>query len=174
MNVYYLKLNHSLTTMHMLQNRQKAIYAARTKFTEQHPSIAAAHGWAGDDTSQLYLQMHKTQQTALLVGKKTMTRRVWSDTWARAHQQAHEKQQLVAVLGQGHDTTIGFILYNNIRLSTVSEKISEQDLEAEGGTSTSEDDFRRKWYKDKVTKAPLLPDVVVHVLQFDFYACTRT
>lgn len=139
-------------------------------FTDKHFSVVQRHEWAGDEATQLYLQMHGSLQDSLKRGMKTETRRVWSNQWARAHQLAFENKRLVAVLGQGHASTIGFIIYTGFLKTTVGTVLRQEDLRREGCPHMTDAQFRQKWYRDKVTKLPLDDNVDVHVLAFDFYS----
>ena len=89
-------------------------------------------------------------------------------------ERAFHNKALVAVTGQGHCSTIGYVLYSSISTSTVGTILTPADLEAEGGTARSDAEFRARWYKQKGTgsvSSVMLPDTTpVHVLEFKFYS----
>ena len=89
---------------------------------------------------------------------------------------AFHNNELVAVTGQGHSSTIGYLRYTSMSTSSVGVLLTDSDLRAEGGTASSDMDFRRRWYrvKDKITGLyVMLPNAtVVHVLTFTFYSTT--
>jgi hypothetical protein len=119
--------------------------------------------FTGDDSTQLCIQMEKTQQTALLANLKTVTRRAWKSTWINAHMRAFAAHTLVAVVGQGHTTTLGYIRYVNIVESTAGVILTKDDLEKEGCPQWTDAKFRAKWYIHPKSKAPINTSVHSHI-----------
>ena len=115
-------------------------------------------------------------RAALHAGRKTCTRRTWGQVKHKMQAQAYRDDELVAVTGQGHGTTIGYILYTSISTSRVGVILTDSDLQAEGGIARSDADFRNRWYRSIEQDADTglrmaLPDTaLVYVLRFVFYS----
>ena len=135
-----------------------------------------AYKFAGGADKQTYIQMHASLRPALHAGNKTCTRRTWGGVKQGMQMRAFHNNELVAVTGQGHSSTIGYLRYTSMSTSSVGVLLTDSDLRAEGGTASSDMDFRRRWYrvKDKITGLyVMLPNAtVVHVLTFTFYSTT--
>jgi hypothetical protein len=166
-------LSESVTQLKM-RKRQQDILKHRAKFKELYPTVAAKHQFAGGRRQQTYIQMHASMRPALHSGKKRCTRRTWGPSKQQVQERAFLNKALVAVTGQGHCSTIGYVLYSSMSTSTVGTVLTPADLDAEGGTATSDAEFRARWYKTMGTGSDpsvMLPDATpVHVLTFKFYS----
>ena len=143
--------------------------AARTTFRSVHADIARKYMFAGDEKTQLYIQMHSSHHAPLTSGAKTVTRRAWNTTWIRAHTKALHAKQLVAVIGQSHASTIGYIRYTEISISNAGAPLSPLDLQKEGYTGWTDAMFRRKWYRIRGTTEPLPDQTPIYILSFEFF-----
>ena len=118
--------------------------------------------------------MHPTMRAALHAGTKWCTRRTWGRVKQEMQERAFKENALVAVTGQGHCTTIGYVLYTSVNTSTVGTVLTIDDLRAEGGTASSDNEFRARWYgvKDTVSgQKIMLPNTKeIYILTFKFYS----
>jgi hypothetical protein len=171
---YYLHANnysHSYADVNSkVRKKIKDIHAARSLFRRTWPNVAKQYMFAGDDKTQLYIQMHSDHHVPMQHGHKTVTRRSWETTWFEAQRGAYTEGRLVAVVGQGHASTIGYLRYTDITQSTVGAALTKADLRQEGYTDWTDLMFRRKWYRDRGTKTPLSDDTLLYVLSFQFYS----
>ena len=141
-----------------------------------YPYIATKHTFAGGRDTQTYIQMRFSLRKALHAGVKRCTRRIWGARSQNMHVRAYHEGTLVAVTGQGHHTTIGYLLYTNITASSVGTVLTADDLKAEGSTAKSDMEFRKRWYRSRVRdpctgQYRILPDSTrVHILSFVFYS----
>ena len=160
------------------QNRRSDMYTARALFTQMYPLIANEHSFAGGSSTQTYIQMHASLRPALHAGVKNCTRRTWGHVKQEMQAKAYRERSLVAVTGQGHSSTMGYVLYTYMARSSVGVVLTADDLLAEGGTAKSDLEFRTRWYRrreeDVVTGKSgyvVLPDCTpVHVLNFTFFS----
>ncbi len=153
--------------------KKRRIEIARKSFLHKYPAEAQVYTFAGTHCTQVYLQMHKDMRPAIHDGTKTVTRRTWKEVERKTHYTAYLNNSLVAVLGQGHDTTLGYVRYTQFEESTVGNRLTRDDLRAEGFEGWTDQQFRDRWYtvKDDVTKSTrVLPDdTKVYVITFIFY-----
>jgi hypothetical protein len=174
LNINFINLDFSKRVRE--RTRRQNISISRARFQKLHPVIAAKHKFAGGPCKQTYIQMHASMRAALHSGRKTCTRRTWGQVKHKMQAQAFRDDELVAVTGQGHASTIGYILYTSISTSRVGTLLTDSDLQAEGAIETSDKDFRNRWYKsserDAVTgiRATLPDATIVYVLSFTFYS----
>lgn len=155
-------------TFRRMRKKQR-IETARESFIKKYPDAALIYNFAGTDCTQVYLQMHKDMRSPLCSGTKTVTRRTWKDVERRTHYTAYLNNSLVAVLGQGHDTTLGYVLYTGFEESSVGTKLSKDDLRKEGFAGWTDQQFRERWYTLK-SKRMLPDDTKVYVISFNFFA----
>ena len=146
------------------------IHAARSLFRRTWPSIAQQYMFAGNEKTQLYIQMHSDHHDSIKLGHKTVTRRSWEKAWIEAHRRAYTEGKLVAVVGQGHASTIGYLRYTNILESSVGATLTAADLRQEGYPDWTDLMFRRKWYCCRKSKTPLPDCTPVYVLSYQFYS----
>jgi hypothetical protein len=107
--------------------------------------------------SNTYLMFLREFHGRLVGGIKRTTRRIFQSTSRyNLHKRRFDQQQLVRVwIGQGHDTTIGYILYTTFYQQRVGD-ITKAELVDEGCISMSVENFIMKYFTkqspDKKTK----------------------